>query len=205
MIDGIDISSWQGVVDFTQVASAGYDFAIIKATEGLTYLNPYFPASWRGAKAAGLIRGAYHYADPNSATAQDSAALFVRVVQAFGLAQGDLLVLDIESGSGNLAQWCGDFMDTVIAIAAPGTPFQPILYSGTWFMEPHGLTNNARLAQCGLWLAAYQPTQPSPPPLWPFNALWQYSDSGTVPGVSGPCDLNWFNGTSEQLLLYGVP
>src|SRR6185369_16638343 len=63
---GLDVSHYQGTVDWSSVARQGYRFAFIKATEGLSEIDPQFSANWPDAKAAGLIRGAYHYYDSGS-------------------------------------------------------------------------------------------------------------------------------------------
>src|SRR4051794_28794601 len=64
-IEGIDIGIGQKNPDWPRVRQSGIDFAIIKATQGTSYKQEYFGASWKGAKSAGVIRGAYHYFEPN--------------------------------------------------------------------------------------------------------------------------------------------
>ena len=102
--DGFDVSSHQTRVDWGRVKSDGISFAYIKATEGTGFVDPRFGAYWAGAKAAGLPRGAYHFARPdtNSGT---TPALVTKDAQAeadsfLGVAypkRGDLLpVLDLE-------------------------------------------------------------------------------------------------------------
>ncbi len=99
----------------------------------------------------------------------------------------------------NLLQWALDWIATI----EENTGITPLFYSAPWFMVPHGLTGSPELARCGLAHAAYQATEPAPPPNWTFNAIWQYSDTGSVPGIAGPVDLDRFNGTIEQFRLYG--
>ena len=71
-LPGLDVSSWQGNVDWSSVAANGGRFAYVKATEGTTYTNPYFTQQYGGSFEAGLVRGAYHFAlpDHSSGTAQ---------------------------------------------------------------------------------------------------------------------------------------
>jgi lysozyme len=198
---GIDVSNWQGAVDWQAVAGGGAAFAICKATEGLSYQDPWFPRNWHGTAAAGLVRGAYHFAQPDHSEAEDEAEYFVNYLEAAGgLEPGDLVVLDLEAGSGHLGAWVRRWLEECAELVG----FKPILYSGHWFMEPHGLTGDAFLAEHGLWLASYG-TMPLTPPSWPFWALWQFTSEGYCPGVAGPCDLDVFNGTIEQLRLYGLP
>lgn len=82
--------------------------------------------------------------------------------------------------------------------------FEALFYSGLWWMQPNGIVGDARLALCGLWLAAYQATWPPTPSAWPFLTMHQYSDAGAVDGISGPVDMDRFNGDSlDQLRAYG--
>lgn len=202
---GIDVASYQRDVDWQAVAASGIAFAFTKFTEDAgsgAYLNPYAASSWKGIKAAGLARGAYHYARPGADDADDEARYFLdRIDAAGGLETGDLLALDIESGSGDLGGWTLEFLRTVERHAG----FKPLVYTGAWFSDPHELDRQPALADFGLWLAAYQSQMPAPPAPWPFVAFWQHSSTGRVPGVVGDCDLNVFNGPVDRIRLYGKP
>src|SRR5689334_1580650 len=79
-VQGIDVSHYQGVIDWNQVAEAGTAFVFIKATEGTSYVDPQFQDNWSGAKAAGLLRGAYHFFQPGE-DPQQQAEYFLSVVQ----------------------------------------------------------------------------------------------------------------------------
>ena len=106
---GLDVSHYQGTVDWASVLRQGYRFAFIKATEGTTWTDPEFSANWAGAKGAGLLRGAYHYYEPGDDPGQQ-ADFFLNTVWPHGgqplLAPGDLPpVLDIETtGSQSAAE-----------------------------------------------------------------------------------------------------
>lgn len=202
MLLGIDGSNWQGSIGWADVAAAGVSFAICKASEGVTYADPWFARNWHGMAAAGLVRGSYHFAQPDLAAPEADAAFWLACVQeAGGLLPGDLLALDVEAGSGDVSGWVKACLRTVQAAVG----FRPLLYSGGWYMQPHGLTHDAELAEYGLWYASYGAV-PQTPPFWPFWAIWQYTCEGSVPGVAGPCDCNIANVESvEQLRLYGLP
>ena len=64
-LPGLDVSSWQGNVDWATVAANGARFAFVKATEGTSYVNPYFTQQYVGAFDVGLVRGAYHFGLPD--------------------------------------------------------------------------------------------------------------------------------------------
>lgn len=100
MLRGIDVSHWQGSLDWHALAAAyRLDFAFAKATEHEGYVDPRFRANWVGIADAGLVRGAYHFARPDS-DPRDDARAFVATVKAAGpMRPTDLLVLDLEVGA----------------------------------------------------------------------------------------------------------
>lgn len=198
---GVDVASYQGYPAWHRVASAGYAFAFTKATEDTGYINPTFAHNWAGIKAAGMHRGAYHFARPGGFDAADEARYFLDAVGAVGgLETGDLLALDIESGNGDMGRWALDFLRVCEARCG----FKPLVYTGRWFMQGRSF-DEPELAGYGLWLAAYQAQMPSPPAPWEVVAFWQHSSSGRVPGIDGDVDLNVFNGAADRIALYGKP
>ena len=79
-VPGIDVSYWNAGIDWPKVRATGQRFAITKATEGITYKDPTFNNNWSGAKAAGLLRGAYHFFRCN-VDAQKQADYFINYVK----------------------------------------------------------------------------------------------------------------------------
>jgi lysozyme len=204
VLEGVDASNWQQTVDWAAVAASGRRFAIVKASEDPAYRDPYFGANWRGIKDAGMVRGAYHFARPSQVDPIASVALFAEQIAAVGgLEPGDLVALDLEDADvpagEQLAGWALDWL--VEAEEMLGV--RPLLYSGVWFMEPHGLMTSAILATYPLWLAAYQDEPPPAPPEWETVTIWQYSAHGTVPGINGDADLNQFLGDEAALRAIG--
>jgi lysozyme len=199
---GVDVASYQGYPDWNAVAQAGYQFAFTKVTEDTGYLNPTFEHNWARIKAAGMSRGCYHFARPGVRDAEDEADYCLRMIAEHGgLAEGDLLALDLEAGSGDLGQWVLDFLHRCEAVAG----VRPLVYTGAWFSGPHNLAAYPEIGQYGLWLASYQAQMPPAPPPWQVVAFWQLSSSGRVPGIAGDVDLNVFNGPAENIKLYGKP
>lgn len=202
---GIDVSHYQGAIDWGSVAGSGVAFCFIKATEGTSAADPRFQSNWSGSLAAGLRRGAYHFGHAGSdAVAQ--AKFFHGTVSADGtLGPGDLPpVLDLETLDGqspaSTLQWALAFLTEADALFGRRT----LLYTDAGFWQQLAeLPGCKALASRPLWLAAYSasPQVPSPWTAWTF---WQYSDGtangGTpVPGVSGPVDQDLFAGTPAQL------
>jgi hypothetical protein len=145
---GIDVSHYQGTVDWQGVRMAGIQFAFAKATEGVTWTDPEFGTNWPGMRAAGLLRGAYHFFEPNDDAGQQ-AAFFLQTVQ---LEAGDLPpVLDVETeGTSPQALWQGVQTWLEQVEAAVGLP--PILY-----MSPTFANENEVPAS----LASYHPGSPN--------------------------------------------
>lgn len=196
-ITGPDVASYQGDVDWKKVKAAGHDFAFIKATEGTGYTNPTFRREWPEMKAAGLIRGAYHFGRPKT-DARAQARYFLHVIS--GWDEGDLPpVLDIETSDGlpasRVRAWVAEFVDEV----RKHTGVSPIIYTGGPFWRASvGSTSSFG---CPLWLAAYvRDPKPYVPGAWKAYSFWQYTSSARVPGIGGACDMSVFNGTSDQLL-----
>jgi len=201
-VQGIDVSAYQPNTDWAQVAGAGKKFAIIKATEGTGYVNSYFARDWAGAKAAGLIRGAYHFFHPGTdPTAQ--ADHFVNTVGALGV--GDLpMMLDLEVtdglGPAAVAASMRTFLDRVHARSGR----VPIIYTGYYFWTG-SVGNPGGYGGYPLVMAAYVSGCPLIPNEWSKFTMWQYSSSGSVPGVSGRVDLDEFNGTLADLQALASP
>lgn len=204
---GVDVSNWQGDVDWRQVAASGREFAITKATEGTGYVDPTLTPNWRGLRNAGMLRGSYHFARPNRNSAAAEAILFSATMAPL-LEPGDVVALDLEENNGSLSQaddvagWALRWLQLV----EQRSGCNPLLYVSPSVISEYGLAARPELGAFGLWLASWglshMPAAPAP---WDVVALWQSSATGSVPGISGDCDLDTFNGTREQFALYGLP
>ncbi|MBE9913384.1 glycoside hydrolase [Paenibacillus donghaensis] len=205
---GIDVSHWQGAIDWPKVATSGISFAFIKATQNK--IDPKFLTNVKGAKAAGLMVGAYHYMDDSVTTvdkARAAAQVFYQAIQAAGgVNVFDLpFVLDYESNKQNLSK------ATLTAIAKAFleeirrlTGLTPMLYT-----YPAFIGNFSGLSDYPLWIARYSNQAPVDASGWKRWDFWQYSDGqvgGTLPcgdrkvaGINGPVDLNEFAGTAAEL------
>ncbi|MEC0091931.1 glycoside hydrolase family 25 protein [Paenibacillus macquariensis] len=191
---GIDVSHWQGVIDWKKVVTSGISFVFIKATQNS--VDKKFLDNVKGAKAAGLLVGAYHYID-DSITSVDKARMaaqaFFRSIQAAGgVSIFDLPpVMDYESNKNNLSK------ALISAIAKA-------------FLEDSFIGNFTGLNNYPLWIARYNASTASDNGSgWSCWEFWQYSDGvagGVLPigtrkvnGIAGQVDLNEFNGTIVDL------
>ena len=205
---GIDVSHWQGVIDWSKVAAAGISFAFIKATQNS--MDNKFLANVKGAKAAGLLVGAYHYVDDSVTTpdkARAAAQVFYNAIKAAGGPEVfDLpFVMDYESNKGGLTPaGCTAVAKAFLEEVERLTGRKPMVYTYPSFISRFsGLTNYP------LWIARYSNQAPADASGWKRWEFWQYSD-GTlggelpgggrkIPGISGPVDLNEFDGTVDEL------
>jgi len=122
----IDVSSWQhpggAPIDFAEVKSQGFAGVIVKATQGTDYTNPYFAGDVAGAHGAGLLVGAYHYAQPaKNPDYQREVDAFLRTVQVHDLELGVWLDWEDNGGTawGQLSGWCESFLDAIAAQVQP--------------------------------------------------------------------------------------
>lgn len=183
----IDVSKWQGVIDWAAVAASGVKGVMIKATEGIGYTDPLFHSHYAGATAAGLAVGFYHYCHPETPnTAAREAEDFLAAVA--GLSVTLPYVLDVEGkardlGPEPLTDWCYEWLDTV----EQRTNHPVMVYSGASFARSY---LGGKLARWPLWVAHYKVNQPMTNGTWDRWVMFQYSEEGQVPGIAGKVDLN---------------
>lgn len=209
-IFGVDVSHYQGAVNWSKAEAAGVAFGIAKATQGTSFTDDRYAQNVAGARAAGVVPGAYHFltgADPVR-----QAEFFDRVV---GDPEGILVALDVE-GAGCTAGIVQAWVDRYRALR-PGHPI--LVYTGKWFWRD--LTDNMPGPALGpLWAAGSDagryvggsgilqalwaktggtPTSGLPWGGWKAWAFDQFTDKAIVPGISGPCDGDAFSGTMTDL------
>ena len=190
---GIDVSHFQGTVNWAEVAASGVVFAFAKATDGITYLDPQFSVNWPAMKNAGLLRGAYHFYEPEDDPVSQAQHFLSNVT----LETGDLPpVLDVEITGGVSSEELWSGVATWLQTVQTATGRQPLIYTAPGFWNDN--SPNLALATYPLWLADYA-SQPTLPNGWTTWHFWQHSQTGTVPGVSTSVDLDLFNGTLLQL------
>ncbi len=199
---GIDVSEYQGSIDWGKVAASGVSFAIARVSDGTDTLDPEFSANWSGIKAAGMTRGAYQFfrasEDPTGQANLLVAA--IAVLEPDDLSPiADVEVMDGESGStlvAHLALW--------VARIETLTGRAPIVYASPDFWNQ--LPDTGQFSSLGAWVADWGATCPETAAPWANWQFWQHADDGSVPGIGGAVDLDAFNGTPAQLRdLGGTP
>jgi lysozyme len=193
---GIDVSVYQGTIDWTKVKTAGIEYAFIRVSDGLNSPDSKFAANWAGAKAAGVLRGVYQFFEPG----QDAIAQADMMIAKMGTLGADDLspVIDVEATGGlpptAVAAKVKAWVDHVKAV----TGRLPIIYSGYYFWN--GQVGGANDLPSPLWVAAYVKPCPQVPSPWTKWSFWQYSSTGAVSGISGNVDMDTFWGTRADLL-----
>jgi lysozyme len=191
-LKGIDLSHWNGPVDFQKVSRFGVEVVMLKATEGQTVVDSCLDIYYAGAKAAGLKVGFYHFFLPKDlADARLQAAHFARQVEAYPA--DCLYALDVEDNRHNLAPEL--LCDTVAAFFdffQELTKQKVMLYASRNWLE-HQLAQSGALHKYPVWIAQWTTKEkPDDLPDWTHWVGWQYSSEGKVPGIQGKVDLNWF-------------
>ena len=201
-VHGLDVSHWQGNIDWNAVYNDGQVYSWAKASEGMTYEDPQFMANMTNGVNAGVVMGAYHFARPDNNLASEDAANFLNVAGAYigngflppvldlenPYSSGQAIVLSDLLTSEELTNWVSDWMLEV----ETSTGVAPIIYvNGNYANYLNSSINNY-----GLWMA--NPNESQTPPtnigVWNDWKFKQYSWWGNVSGITGDVDLNIFNG-----------
>jgi len=181
---GVDVSAHQGRIDWPTVAQSGIDFAYIKATEGGDWVDDHFQGNWRGAGAAGIRRGAYHFFTLRRPGA-DQAENFLKVAPPD--AQSLPPVVDLEFGGNTSTRPPRETilreLSVFIQRVEAAHRRQLILYLLPEFENSYGVFGTFPRR---LWLRSLM-SRPAAELNW---TLWQYTPMGRVPGIQGDVDLN---------------
>jgi lysozyme len=193
-VHGIDVSHHQGAIDWPAVKEHGVAFAYVKATEGADWRDPRFEQNWRGAGAAGIPRGAYHFftfCTPGTPQAEN----FLAVLRASG---GELPpVADVEF-TGNCTRWDSiprirEQLAAFLARVEEGAGRRPLLYLT---QTSHARIVAGHFPDHELWVRhVFLVPSERRYGRWLF---WQFAHDGRVSGISRPVDLNVFRGTPAE-------
>lgn len=193
---GIDVSHFQGRIDWAAVVQGGMAFTFIKTTDGIAGSDPLFRANWHQTRDVGLKRGAYHFFRAQ----QDSERQAHNFLAMLKGEAGELPpVLDFELLGGASAEQALNGAKRWMEVVENECGRKPMLYTGAAFWNT-SLNSSALLAEHPMWIAHYtEASQPQMPRAWSRWDFWQHSEKGSVAGISGPVDLDRFNGTLMEL------
>lgn len=200
MLKGIDISRWQSEI---KKFGSDVDFVIVKATEGVGYVDKECDRLYQQAKKDGKLLGVYHFARPDLGNTPEAEADFF-VKNITGYIKEAILVLDWESGYlGNVA-WAKRFLDRV----KETTGVKAVLYASRSPINSFDWSSVAN-ADYGLWVADYGANtgQAGKKPVvkwWSFYILWQYTSRGRIEGYTGNVDMDYFYGDATTWKKYAT-
>ncbi|HEY2365996.1 MAG TPA: GH25 family lysozyme, partial [Polyangiaceae bacterium] len=187
---GVDVSEFQGDIDWNAVKSSGHDFAFIRVADGF-YFDAKFGENWQNAGAAGVARGAYHFFRPGEDATQQADFFLAHV------AGGELSpALDVEVTDGQSSATIVAGIGAWVARVEQATGKTPIVYTAPGFWNAIG---GADAFGTSLWVAHWFTACPQMPSSWGNWQFWQYADNGSVPGIGGAVDLDVFNGPPSAL------
>jgi lysozyme len=199
-VHGIDVSKWQGEIDWPAVRAAGTRFAFIKATEGGDHEDERFRANWNGAKAAGIPVGAYHFVYW-CRPAHEQAQWFVQHIPNDPEALPPVLDLEWNGHS----RTCPRKVAREIALEKARLMLReleahtgkvPIIYTDITFHK-EVLEGEREFDRYPFWLrsVAARPEERYTDRPWAF---WQYTTTGRIPGIKGDVDRNVFRGSDAE-------
>ena len=201
-VKGMDVSGYQGNVNWKGAWNNGARFAYVKATEGTYYTNPYFTQQYNGSYNVGMIRASYHFARPDTTSGATQADYFVNHGGGWSK-DGKTLpgVIDMEynpygstcygKSKSQMAAWITSFSNEYHR----RTTRWPVIYTrNSWWSQCVGTAGNYS-NNSPLWVARYAATVGTLPWPWSYYTFWQYADSGIFPG-----DQDVFNGAYSRLV-----
>lgn len=187
-LKGIDISHWDGEIDFYKVKDQGIKVVYIKATQGESLIDSNFKINVTKAKEAGLLVGFYHFFNPGTEdSAKKQAFHFVDTTKGYRC--DCKMALDIETDGGlspsTLTNLSKIFLDEVKKLSG----LDVVIYTYTSFVKEH---LQKSLSSYPLWIAQYGSSSPSNNRIWDSWVGFQYSEKGSIRGIKGDCDLDEF-------------
>jgi GH25 family lysozyme M1 (1,4-beta-N-acetylmuramidase) len=210
MLRGFDVSDVQGDIDFTKSYGAGNAFAIVRVADGDVRDTRYGPGRVGALRESGLAWFPYYFgrvasSQNNERDGTAEAAMAIQLARKAGWGRkGDLpLAYDFETANGQTAAKCARHLLQFVDAYRKDRGHHPIVYTGPSFWTsilPH-LTPSQRdrVQRCPLWLAHWDVPRPQAIEPWGDTwMLWQYSDHGTIAGVSTKCDTDYFRGSATD-------
>ncbi len=211
-LNGIDVSSYQGSINWGSVHAAGISFAFAKASQGNYYIDPTFASNEQNGKAAGVYMAAYDFADPVNVGAATEANYFDSVAGPYFRSGYMYPALDLEQGCGTLSRsalssWVVTWMTTVENYIASTDGFNivPIVYMNSNY------ANNcvdSSVTAYHLWIAEYCGGCTPNIGIFAYWNYYQWNDAGSYPGISGGVDQDIFGGDLPALqsgFVFGPP
>jgi lysozyme len=192
-VQGVDVSSFQGSIDWTAVTSG---FGLARASDGDSFIDPQFYSNYIGMKTAGIVRGAYHVFESDQDAVAQANTFVAALNGSGGLAPEDLPpTLDLEFMGSLPDSTFRSSVQTWLDIVQAALGVKPMIYTSLSLAAHLGIG----FGGYPLWIAAFGVNCPTVPAGWSTWAIWQRSSSGSVSGISTEVDLDEFNGSAADL------
>ena len=188
---GIDVSEWQGRINFKEVAESGIEVVYIRASEGTSYIDPYFMDNYRGAKENGIRVGFYHFLTATTTEeAEREAKFFVSNIK--GLEPDCKLAMDFEVFNGlgreEINRISKVFLEKVEELSGK----ECVIYSDA--SNARDVFDEELAKKYPIWVADYFVDEPANNGKWDSWVGFQYSDKGRIKGIFGNVDRDRFTG-----------
>jgi lysozyme len=199
LLTGIDISSYNGKVDWQAVKDSGVAFVFVKATEGITWSDPKLNENIAGLKDIGIPAGYYHFYRPDDDPIKQADNFLAKFPQNQPLTLAP--VIDIEVTDKVPDAKLVEDLNIYIKYLEQKTSRKPIIYSYLSFWNTHF---HEKFSDYPMWIADYNPYLENPElPAGEFDwSFWQFTQKGKVPGINGAVDRSFFKGDLNKLLTY---
>ena len=205
-VKGVDVSHYQGEIDWQALRAGGVRFAYIKATEGAHFRDPRFAENWRGSREAGIPRGAYHFFSLCKPGAEQ-AANFIAAIPAAIEACPTRWTPSKWKLARTVRRLPIRWRKSLAFLDAVEKRFgrRPLVYTTREFHDAYFLSHGRlkeRLGNERFWLRSLHWTPRFGRRPW---TLWQYHNRGRRPGIEGAVDLNAFNGPVAEFEKFASP
>ena len=200
-LKGVDVSYYQGSINWAAVKNAGVTFAYARVSDGTGYPDSKFAANWPAMKKAGIIRGFYQFFRPGEEPMAQFNLLVSKVNAAGGLQPGDLPpVLDLEVTDGQSAATVQSRAKVWLTKVEQKFGIKPIVYTAAFMSSAVGTA----FGSYPLWVANYGVTCPTMPSGWTKWKMWQNADNGSISGIAGGVDTDIFEGNLTALQAFAL-
>ncbi|WP_297635875.1 GH25 family lysozyme [uncultured Clostridium sp.] len=186
-LKGVDLSNWQGNIDFNKIENSGYDVVILKASEGTGFIDPSLEMNYGKAIKTNLKIGMYHFMSEKS-DPKDQAKFFWSIIKNKKIHVYPILDIETDTlnrGARAVTDRCLDFLDEFKRLSG----YNCVVYTYTSFANTK---LDSRLKKYMSWIAHYGVTIPGTNRIWDNWVGFQYTDKEKVSGVISPCDANEF-------------
>lgn len=212
LVYGIDVSHHNGLINWNKVPFNQISFVYCKASQGRSFKDSLMATYFNELQRLHILRGAYHFFTFMGVSAKEQANNFLSAKIDWNSEEVLPPVLDTEwQQSPGLNQYildnrkaCVRKISDWLAIVEEKTARKPFIYTNAFFWKDY-LNDPEEFEDYPLWVASYRKDFPVLPTAWKKYVFWQFTESASIPGITGNVDKNIFNGNIPDLKKLGLP